>query len=94
VVAETAAQPEVGRRFHSGGHMTFVVALAAHLKRWQGRGALKLLDANADADRFLHLLRAGPHELALLRVVEGVAAAAIRAHADACVRIFLKGLEV
>jgi AefR-like transcriptional repressor, C-terminal domain len=93
VVAETAAQQQVGRRFHSGGHMTFVAALAAHLARWQRRGVLKLVDASADADRFLHMLRAGPHDRALLRVVEGVSGAAIRAHVDACVRIFLRGLE-
>jgi len=94
VVAETAAQPVVGRRFHSGGHMTFVAALAKHLTRWQERGALMLVDATADADRFLHMLRAGPHDQALLGVRDGVPRAAIREHVDACVRIFLKGLEV
>jgi AcrR family transcriptional regulator len=94
VIAETAAQPEVGRRFHNGGHMTFVAALAKHLTHWQARGALVLIDATGDADRFLHLLRAGPHDQALLGVVERVSRAAIRAHVDACVRIFLDGLKL
>jgi AcrR family transcriptional regulator len=92
VIAETAIQPEVGRSFRSSGHMTFVEALAGHLRQWQRRGALKLIDASADADRFLHLLRAGPHDRALLGGVGRVSRAAVREHADACVRIFLKGL--
>jgi AcrR family transcriptional regulator len=94
VIAETAAQRAVGRRFHSGGHMTFVAALARHLTHWQERGSLMLVDATADADRFLHMLRAGPHDQALLGVIERVPRAAVREHVDACVRIFLRGLEV
>ena len=93
VIAETAAQPEVGRRFHDGGHMTFVAALAKHLTRWQERGALVLVDDRGDADRFLHLLRAGPHDQALLGVIERVSRPTIHAHVDACVRIFLNGLK-
>ncbi len=92
VIAETAIQPEVGQSFRSSGHLTFVEALAAHLRQWQRRGALKLIDATADADRFLHLLRAGPHDRALLGATGSVSPAAIRGHVDACVRIFLKGL--
>jgi len=94
IIAETATQPAVGRRFHNGGHMTFVSALAKHLTHWQERGALLLVDATADADRFLHMLRAGPHHQALLGVRDSVPRAAIHEHADACVRIFLRGLEV
>ena len=92
VIAETAIQPEVGRHFRSGGHMTFIAALARHLAHWQERGELTLLDATEDADRFLHMLRAGPHDRALLGVIERVPPSAIRRHVDACVRIFLKGL--
>ena len=94
VIAETASQPEVGRHFRSGGHMTFVAALARHLTHWQERAELMLVDATADADRFLHMLRAGPHDQALLGVVERVPRAVIRRHVDACVRIFLRGLAV
>ena len=92
VIAETAIQPEVGRSFRSGGHMTFVAALARHLTHWQQRGALSLVDASADADRFLHMLRAGPHDQALLGAIERVSPAAISAQVDACVAIFLSGL--
>ena len=92
VVAETAIQPEVGRSCHRSGHLTFVNALASHLRLWQRRGALKLFDAEADADRFLHLLRAGPHDRALLGVSTGVSRVAIRDHVNACVRIFMRGL--
>ena len=92
VIAETAIQPEVGRSFRSTGHMTFVAALARHLAQWQQQGALKLIDASADADRFLHMLRAGPHDRALLGAPGRVSKAAVREHVDACVRIFLRGL--
>ena len=94
VVAETAAQPEVGRRFHNGGHMTFVAALGRHLTSWQERRVLLLVDATADADRFLHMLRAGPHDQALLGVLKSVPRAAIGVHVDACVRTFLRGLKI
>ena len=92
VIAETAVQPAVGRSFRASGHMIFVGALAGHLTHWQQRGVLKLIDANADADRFLHMLRAGPHDRALLGVASAVSRSAIREHVDACARIFLKGL--
>lgn len=92
VIAETALQPEVGRSFRASGHMVFVNALAARLLQWQRRGQLKLIEANADADRFLHMLRAGPHDRALLGATQAVTRAAIRVHVAACTRIFLKGL--
>ena len=106
VIAESAHQPDVGRRFYRGGHMSFVAALAKHLSRWQELGLLMSTDvtisaidsahahtrAHADADRFLHMLRAGPHDQALLGVLDKVSAAAIRDQVRACVRIFCNGL--
>ena len=93
VIAQAAEEREVGRRFHADGHMTFVTALAEFLAFWEERGALKLINPLADSDRFLHMLRSGPHDQALLGVKEPATREAIREQVDACVRIFLGGLR-
>jgi hypothetical protein len=61
------------------------------LRRWHAAGAIQCSDPSGDAERFLNMLRSGPHERGLLGLESGFTPAAIRSHVEAAVRIFLFG---
>jgi len=93
-IAEVKRTPEFAERFYYGGYRTFIDALAALLESWQERGVLKLSDACADAERFLVMLRSGPHDQALLGIVDAVTDRDIENQVQVCTKLFLHGVQV
>ena len=92
VITEATRNPSIAQWFYRGGFGTFVAALAGHLREWQESERLVLSDPDRDAERFLTMLRSGPHDQALLGLVEQVTDTDIEEHVDACVNIFLYGV--
>ena len=92
IVAEAYRHPTLARRFYYNAHQQFVAALARHLSDWTKRGHLLSADPEADADRFLSMLRSGPHDRALLGLSATVADDELKEQVNACVRLFLHGL--
>ncbi len=92
VIAEAKRTPSIGQWFYYGGYGAFIATLARLLQEWQDRGSLTGTDVNGDAERFLFMLRSGPHDRALLGIIDHVSEADIDRHVDACVNIFLHGL--
>ena len=92
VITEAKRTPSIAQWFYHNGYGTFVAALAKLLRKWQDRGALAGTDASEHAERFLFMLRSGPHDKALLGIIEKPTDADIDRHVDACVDILLHGL--
>ncbi len=92
VIAIGHRDPKPARAFYERGHRAFVALLASRLRGWKAGARPDPRQARADADRFLHLLRAGPYERALLGLGAAPRAAALRAHVRACVRLYMKGV--
>lgn len=93
-VAEVRRTPEFAERFYYGGYRTFIDALAALLEKWHEQGVLELSDASSDAERFLVMLRSGPHDRALLGVSDTPTDLEIDEHVKLCTNLFLRGVQV
>ena len=92
VIAEGHPHPGVAQAFYERGHAQIVAALAACLKTWHDKGLVHSHDVSADADRFLHLVRAGLYEQTLLGLRKSHTRAELIAQVDGSVRLFLSGL--
>ncbi len=92
VIAEGHPHPGVAQAFYEQGHAQIVAALASCLKTWREKGLLHSHDVTADADRFLHLVRAGLYEQTLLGLRKSHTRAEVIAQVDGSVRLFLSGL--
>jgi AcrR family transcriptional regulator len=92
VVAEGYRHPALAQAFYHGGHGKFVAALAARLQAWHDAGLLHSDDAQADANRFLHMLRANLLEPGVLGLARAFAPKQIQREVDAAVDLFLHGV--
>lgn len=92
VVAEAHRHPALARAFYRGGHEKFVAALAAHLRTWRNAGLLRSRDPQADANRFLHLLRSNLFEPGILGLAKSFKAGDVQREVDASVSLFLHGI--
>lgn len=82
----------MARSFYERGHLVVRDALARRLSAWADEGLLEGSDCAADADHFLHLLRAGSHEQAVLGLRKSVPTAELDRRVARAVRIFLGGV--
>jgi AcrR family transcriptional regulator len=92
VIAEGYRHAAVAKGLYFGGHARIVAALAGHLQTWSDQGLIHSVDTEGDAERFLNMLRSGPHERGLLGLQTGFTEKLIHSHVAAAVRIFLHGL--
>ena len=92
VIAEGHRYPALAQAFYHGGHGRFVAALAARLQAWHDAGLLHSDDAQADANRFLHMLRANLLEPGLLGLAPAFGPRQIQREVDAAVALFLHGV--
>ncbi|MFM2289894.1 MAG: hypothetical protein RL684_3037 [Pseudomonadota bacterium] len=82
----------MARSFHEKGHLLVRDALAQRLSTWVEAGLVASPDCADDADHFLHLLRAGSHEQALIGLRKSVPAAELEQRVARAVQIFLGGV--
>ena len=92
VIAEGYRYPALAQAFYYGGHGKFVTALAARLQSWHDAGLLASPDPQADANRFLHMLRSNLLEPGVLGLAHAFGPAQIRREVDAAVAVFLRGV--
>ena len=93
VIAAGHPHASVAKAFYEQGHAQIVAALASCLRNWHEQGILHSQDATADADRFLHLLRAGLYEQTLLGLRKSHTRAEVIAQVEGSVGLFLSGLS-
>lgn len=91
VVGEGFRHRRLGEIFYRAAHGAVVRAVAARLAFWHERGQIRSDDPLRDADRFLHALRSGPYEQALLGLRSSVSRREIDDTVLAAVRGFLNG---
>ena len=94
VVSGGFRDPRVARIFHQRGHAVVREALAVRIGEWTRAGLIASDDATADADAFLHLLRAGCHEEILIGLRARTSARELGQVARHATRIFLRGVSV
>lgn len=92
VIAEGYRHPALAQAFYYGGHGKFVAALAARLQAWHDAGLLRSADAQADANRFLHMLRANLLEPGVLGLAPAFGPKQVQREVDAAVALFLHGV--
>jgi AcrR family transcriptional regulator len=92
VIAEGYRHQALAKGLYFGGHARIVEALATLLQRWQDAGQLRSVNTRDDAERFINLLRSGPHERGLLGLEKDFSLETIQAHVAAAVKMFLNGL--
>ncbi|MCC7462832.1 MAG: TetR/AcrR family transcriptional regulator [Gammaproteobacteria bacterium] len=92
VIAEGYRHAVLARGLYHGGHQRIVAALAGHLRQWTEAGRVRSHEPEADAERFLALLRSGLHERGLLGLQKEFTTAELRTHLAGTVRIFLHGI--
>jgi AcrR family transcriptional regulator len=92
VIAEGYRHPVLAKGLYYGGHQRILGALAGHLRQWHEVGKVRSHEPEADAERFLNMLRSGPHERGLLGLQRSFAPDEIRAHLEGTLRIFLRGI--
>jgi AcrR family transcriptional regulator len=94
VVGGGFRDPRMARIFHQRGHAVVRQALAIRIGEWSRAGLIFSDDTTADADAFLHLLRAGCHEEILIGLRARATASQLERVARRAARIFLRGLSV
>jgi len=92
VIAEGYRHAQLAQGFYYGAYAKFVTALATRLENWHALGLVQCPDPAGDAERFLGMLRSGPHERALLGLAKTVTPKEINAHVVGTVRVFLRGI--
>jgi AcrR family transcriptional regulator len=85
--------PELAAGFYFVGHRLFVATVAEHFRQWQAAGLIVSADPEADADRFVHIIRAGLYEQALIGLAASPTPAQIRASAAASSALFARAIE-
>ncbi|MEY4760775.1 MAG: hypothetical protein RLZZ200_631 [Pseudomonadota bacterium] len=90
VISEGQKEPTMARVFYRQGHARIVAAIAARLEDWQGALLLGRDDLQAEADRFVHLLRSGVYEQVLLGVRRTATAAQRERQVASAVATFLR----
>lgn len=93
VIAQGHRYPQMARAFHLRGTEQVIAPIIDKLKTWHQEGRLMDMDYHAEADRFIHLLRSGVYEEALLGFRRRVTAQEITSHVTGAVRLFIRGLE-
>lgn len=89
VVAEVSRFPEVARAFYACGPGLMRERLARQLRQLEGRGALRLDDADLAADQFVQLCRAGLHDRLVLGLAEDIRPEEVDRSVRAAVETFL-----
>jgi len=92
VVGSGYRDARMARSFHEKGHLVVRDALASRLAAWVDAGLVASPDCAADADHFLHLLRAGSHEQVLIGLRKGVPQVELDRRVARAVQIFLGGI--
>lgn len=93
VIAEGHREARIAKVFYAQGHTQIVAALAARLTEWHEQKLVRSKDATADAERFLHILRAGLYEQTLIGLRKSHSRTAVSAQVEGSVGIFLFGLS-
>jgi AcrR family transcriptional regulator len=92
IVAEGHRNPSMAAAFYREGHVRVKLALAGRLMAWTQDGLVSSIDAEDDADLFLHLLRAGLYEKRLLGIASPPTAHEIASRVSRAVQVFLRGI--
>lgn len=92
IVAEGHRNPSMAAAFYREGHVRVKLALAGRLMAWTQDGLMSSIDAEDDADLFLHLLRAGLYEKRLLGIASPPTAQEIASRVSRAVQVFLRGI--
>lgn len=92
VIAEGHRNPSMAKVFYQEGHTQIAAALASRLGKWHMQKVLYCMHPDADAERFLHLLRAGLYEQVLIGLRRSSTHKEIAAQVEGSVRVFLSGL--
>ena len=85
-------ESRMARAFYAQGHARIRSAVAECLDHWHADGLLSSSESVANADIFLHMLRAGCYEQVLLGVRKSAASKELTEHVRRAVHIFLGGL--
>ena len=92
VISEGSSRPLLARTFYEQGHARIVAALSSRLANWGNALLIACGDPDADADRFLHLIRGGCYEKRLIGLVHEVSAQEIGTTVTGAVQLFLYGV--
>lgn len=92
VIAEGHRNPSMAKAFYHEGHAQITAALAIRLDEWHHQKIIHCIQPAADADRFLHILRAGIYEQTLIGLRRAPSRKEIVAQVSDSVRVFLFGL--
>jgi AcrR family transcriptional regulator len=89
-IAEAARFPEIGRMVFEGGPRLLQDAIAAHLRRWDERGVLRIPEARTAAIQFLALCQGDLAVRSRLGVVPSPSDALVRETVKRAVQTFVR----